>query len=385
MYGYCLLVALGLLVASAPTRAGEVYKSVDADGHVVYSDHADPAAQTTVVHLDDAYVPPPVIHFCWTNCFTLDLDNGVYRRADGTDETWTVERFTPTSFLLHRHDAPAGWNGFRADVAYEGRVESEQLFNVTVGGRPVNDIQAAWGRALDTLPGNNAERDQRTAMDSPPPAMDAEVTTAEAPPPLQDETQSSPPDEGDLWTPGYWAWGGGYYWVPGVWIRPPRIGLLWTPGYWAFARSAYVFHPGYWAPHVGYYGGINYGVGYPGAGFGKVSYNGGPGGITANPTAQERAVASEPHVAPTPLQREFAQRAAGTSALQARTAVIRTEVVRPGTATVHKSRPVSAVAARAARPVANIAPIDAPRSDAAARPAAPKTSAAKPSPHPASR
>jgi hypothetical protein len=364
MYGYGLLVALGLLAAVAPVRAGEVFKSVDADGHVVYSDHADPSAQSTVVHLEDAYVPPRVIHFCWTNCFTLELDNGAYRRVDGTDETWTVERFTPASFLLHRHDAPAAWNGFSADVAYEGRIESEQLFNVTVGGRPVNDIQAAWGGALETLPGSNAERDQRNApqaaMDSPPSPMDAEVTSAEAPPPLQDETQSTPPDEGDLWTPGYWAWGGGYYWVPGIWVRPPRIGLLWTPGYWAFAPAGYVFHPGYWAPHVGYYGGINYGFGYPGAGSGKVSYNGGPGGITASPTAEQRALASEPHVAPTPLQRQFAQRAAGTSPLQARTEVIRSEVVRPAAATVHNSRPVKA----------GSAPTVPAASDAAARPAA---------------
>jgi hypothetical protein len=29
----------------------------------------------------------------------------------------------------------------------------------------------------------------------------------------------------------------------------------------------YVFHPGYWGRHVGYYGGINYGFGYMGVGF----------------------------------------------------------------------------------------------------------------------
>lgn len=136
--------------------------------------------------------------------------------------------------------------------------------------------------------------------------IDTEVSTAEAPPPLQDDTQPPRPDDGYLWTPGYWAWGGGYYWVPGAWVPPPRMDLRWTPGYWAFAGAVYVFHPGYWAPHVGFYGGINYGFGYAGVGFGKVSYNGGPGGIAANPTAQERAAASEPHVPPTALQRQFA-------------------------------------------------------------------------------
>lgn len=48
-----LLVALFLLVcATRPLRAGEVYKSTDADGHVVYSDRADTSAQKSVVHID---------------------------------------------------------------------------------------------------------------------------------------------------------------------------------------------------------------------------------------------------------------------------------------------------------------------------------------------
>jgi Domain of unknown function (DUF4124) len=49
-----ILVALVLLVGTAcPLAAGEVYKSVDAEGHVVYSDHADTSgAQKSVVHSD---------------------------------------------------------------------------------------------------------------------------------------------------------------------------------------------------------------------------------------------------------------------------------------------------------------------------------------------
>jgi hypothetical protein len=49
-----LLVALVLLMCTAcPLRAGEVYKSVDAEGHVVYSDRADTAgAQKSVLHSD---------------------------------------------------------------------------------------------------------------------------------------------------------------------------------------------------------------------------------------------------------------------------------------------------------------------------------------------
>ena len=147
-----------------------------------------------------------------------------------------------------------------------------------------------------------------------------------------------------MWTPGYWAYGdAGYYWVPGVWVRPPRVGLLWTPGHWGFAGGLYAWHPGYWGPHVGFYGGINYGFGYGGVGFfggewrggvfaynravanfgnvhvtnvyedrtvverntivnaNHVSYNGG-GGISARPTPMEEQAEHENHMQPTANQ-----------------------------------------------------------------------------------
>ncbi len=184
----------------------------------------------------------------------------------------------------------------------------------------------------------------------PAPAAEFEVQATEAPPPLPDNEQPPPPDDGYLWTPGYWAWGGGgYYWVPGTWVQPPRVGVLWTPGYWGFVGGVYAFHAGYWGPHVGFYGGVNYGFGYGGVGFAggrwvgnsfaynrsvtnvtnvtvihntynetvvnnvtvnnRVSFNGGAGGIAAQPTAQERAAAAEPHVPPTTAQRQHVQEA----------------------------------------------------------------------------
>src|SRR6201988_3997601 len=88
------------------------------------------------------------------------------------------------------------------------------------------------------------------------------------PPVLPVYAQPVCPGDGYLWTPGYWAYGpDGYYWVPGVWVRPPRVGLLWTPGYWGFGEGVYLWHAGYWGPHVGFYGGINYGFGFTGVGF----------------------------------------------------------------------------------------------------------------------
>ncbi|MEO6912255.1 MAG: YXWGXW repeat-containing protein, partial [Edaphobacter sp.] len=47
----------------------------------------------------------------------------------------------------------------------------------------------------------------------------------------------------------------------------PGDGYLWTPGYWGWGSGAYLFHAGYWGPHVGFYGGVNYGFGYTGRGY----------------------------------------------------------------------------------------------------------------------
>jgi len=168
------------------------------------------------------------------------------------------------------------------------------------------------------------------------------VSIRVGPPALPVYEQPPCPVDGYLWTPGYWAYGPvGYYWVPGVWVAPPRAGLLWTPGYWGFEGGLYAWHAGYWGPHVGFYGGINYGFGYGGVGFvggewrgGVFAYNtavvhvnttvvrnvyvnrtvinnttivnhasfNGPGGIGARPTAGEQTAMREQHFQPTSNQ-----------------------------------------------------------------------------------
>ena len=88
--------------------------------------------------------------------------------------------------------------------------------------------------------------------------------------------QPPAPDDGYIWTPGYWAWGAyGYYWVPGVWVEPPYEGALWTPGYWGFYGGRYLWYPGHWGFHIGWYGGINYGFGYVGFGYEGGYWHGG--------------------------------------------------------------------------------------------------------------
>jgi hypothetical protein len=116
-----------------------------------------------------------------------------------------------------------------------------------------------------TMPGGHAEA-----------GVAIGVSIGIAPPPLPVYIQPPIPAPGYLWTPGYWGYGvAGYYWVPGVWVRPPAVGLLWTPGYWGFVGGAYTWHAGYWGPHVGFYGGVNYGFGYGGIGFVGGTWRGG--------------------------------------------------------------------------------------------------------------
>ncbi len=157
------------------------------------------------------------------------------------------------------------------------------------------------------------------------------VSITVAPPVIPVYTQPICPGPNYIWTPGYWAWGDdGYYWVPGTWVVAPAVGLLWTPGYWGWGDGVYLWHAGYWGPHVGFYGGINYGFGYFGVGYdggywrgrefyynrsvtrvnttvihnvydrrvnersvSRVSYNGGRGGIDARPTGREEAAMRE--------------------------------------------------------------------------------------------
>jgi hypothetical protein len=119
---------------------------------------------------------------------------------------------------------------------------------------------------------------------------------------------------------------------------------LWTPGYWGFGGGNYLWHAGYWGPHVGFYGGVNYGFGYGGIGFGgglwvgsafryntavfnvntavrnvyvdrtvinnvavgRASFNG-PGGIRAQASAQEMAAGREQHFQATANQASHEQ------------------------------------------------------------------------------
>jgi hypothetical protein len=187
-------------------------------------------------------------------------------------------------------------------------------------------------------------------------AQGISVSVNLAPPELPVYEQPAIPSAGYLFTPGYWAWADGeYYWVPGTWVLAPQPGYLWTPGYWGSNGGVFLWNEGYWGTHVGFYGGVNYGFGYGGSGFqggywrgghlfynrsvvnfggrnitnvysktvvnnvtvNRVSYNGGSGGVRAQPTANELAAASAHHLPPTRAQQQQVQTARSNPALRA--------------------------------------------------------------------
>lgn len=185
------------------------------------------------------------------------------------------------------------------------------------------------------------------------------VSVSFGPPALPVYEQPACPGDGYIWTPGYWAWSDDdddYYWVPGTWVLAPEVGYLWTPPYWAWNDGRYVFYDGYWGPHIGFYGGINYGFGYFGEGYeggrwdngrffynrsvtnvnvtnihnvynttvinnrttvNRVSYNGGNGGISARPTQQQEAAMHERHISPPAPQVQHVQAARSNRELRA--------------------------------------------------------------------
>ena len=188
-----------------------------------------------------------------------------------------------------------------------------------------------------------------------PSAAMAEISVAIniRPPALPVYVQPPLPGEGYLWTPGYWGWSGpqnDYYWIPGTWVQPPTQGYLWTPGYWGYQGGGYRWRTGYWGPRVGFYGGIAYGFGYTGNGYHggrwergafhyntsvnnvekvvvrnvynttvvnnynvkRVSFNGGPEGVKAEPNARERKEQQAKHVDPTPNQVQHERTAMAT-------------------------------------------------------------------------
>ncbi len=241
------------------------------------------------------------------------------------------------------------------------------------------------------------------------------ITVAFGPPPLPIYEQPICPGDGYIWTPGYWAWDeddDDYYWVPGTWVLAPEIGFLWTPPWWGWEDGVFIFHEGYWGPHVGFYGGVVYGFGYFGFGFvggrwdndrffynrsvtninvvnihnvynetvvnnsvtiNRVSYNGGPGGTEARPRPEDEAAARERHIAPVTVQTQHLQTARSNPELRASANQGKPSIA--ATTRPTEFRGSGVVKAREAggpyHPPANRAPASQPRNENGARPVHP--------------
>ena len=266
---------------------------------------------------------------------------------------------------------------------------------------------------------------QNEAQAPPEYVSQADYDVNVAPPPIPDYEPPPCPDQNYQWQPGYWAWGpAGYYWVPGVWIEAPQAGYVWTPGYWAWNNGYYGFVAGYWASHVGFYGGINYGGGYFGNGFvggrwegsefqyntavlhvnetnvrnvytdsavnnntgNRVSYNGGPHGIAARPTATQSSYASQRRLPMTSVQVQHMHYAAADRTLLSTVnhgAPPVTAAVHPFTAAAKPTGPAVTTQDRAAAQHAVVRPAAAPAQQRpTVAPAAPRPAMATPRPAP---
>jgi hypothetical protein len=250
------------------------------------------------------------------------------------------------------------------------------------------------------------------------------VSITVAPPEIPVYVQPELPAVGYMWTPGYWQYGpDGYFWVPGTWVQPPTVGVLWTPGYWGWSNGVYAFNEGYWGPHIGFYGGVNYGFGYGGAGFEggewrgggffynsavvnigstvhvtnvytktvvvnnttRVSFNGGSGGTNVRPTPAEQSAAQEHHVPPTAEQTQNVHAASSNHALLASVnhgAPAVAATAKPGVftgkgvvAASHAAPAAKSEATASHEPAAKPAAKPAASHEAVAHPAAPKESA----------
>lgn len=118
---------------------------------------------------------PGVIHWCAAHCITLIWQNGHYTNASAPEASeWTLDSFSTESFVMRRTDYQnkAGETVVGGKAVLSGRV-SEQGNTVADGkitwtyhpccGTGTSSFTAAWGAALDTVPGSDEERDHRQA------------------------------------------------------------------------------------------------------------------------------------------------------------------------------------------------------------------------------
>ena len=193
--------------------------------------------------------------------------NSAANPADGT--TADASATDPTAANMAPVDNSGG--GTTQVQGYQQQAQPTQQSQTYSNPAPI--VRQAPSSGSDSS--NQGYSDQDYNADQGYDATLSDIQAPQPPPPLPEYAQPPAPDPNYIWTPGYWSYTpAGYYWVPGAWVQAPYTGALWTPGYWGGYGQGYRFHHGFWAAHIGFYGGINYGFGYVGVGYQGGYWNG---------------------------------------------------------------------------------------------------------------
>ena len=127
----------------------------------------------------------------------------------------------------------------------------------------------------------------------PPLVQPEPIAVQWAPPPMLVEVPPSQPYAEAVWTGGYWAWEGRWFWSAGRWAPPPRPDYGWVQPYYEHRGDVVVFVPGFWcAPQVRFVPpppglSITVAIGSPGVHFGPPPM--GPQGVFVPPPPGSRA------------------------------------------------------------------------------------------------
>ena len=126
----------------------------------------------------------------------------------------------------------------------------------------------------------------------PPLVQPEPIAVQWAPPPMLVEVPPPQPYAEAIWTGGYWAWEGRWFWSAGRWAPPPQPNYGWVQPYYEHRGDVVVFVPGFWcAPQVRFVPppvGINITVAIaaPGVRFGVAAM--GPQGVFVPPPPGSR-------------------------------------------------------------------------------------------------
>jgi hypothetical protein len=127
----------------------------------------------------------------------------------------------------------------------------------------------------------------------PPLYQPEPIAVGWAPPPMLVEVPPPQPYGEAIWTGGYWAWEGRWFWSAGRWAPPPRPRYQWVQPYYEHRADVVVFVPGFWcAPEARFVpppAGLSISVAIAGPGIRRGRPPMGPQGVFIPPPPGSRA------------------------------------------------------------------------------------------------